>query len=108
MKLRAAVFGVCLFGIPILGACQVVIKDAEYAAPSTPAPVKGILAARRFTLGAPYQYTWTKEPRMVSTGVLVVLEVDPAYVVPRDSLEPVSGGPPSPDPVPSENPIPIS
>ena len=89
LKLPAAALAALLLGMPILGACQAVGNNAEYAVPSTPAPVKGILAARRFTLETPYQYTWTKEPRMVSTGVLVVLEVDPAYVVPRDSLEPV-------------------
>ncbi|HWR77489.1 MAG TPA: hypothetical protein VN283_09830 [Thiobacillus sp.] len=78
-----------LLGIPAFGAGQVVSRDAEVALPATPAAIKGILAARRFTLETPFPYTWTKEPIMVSTGVLVVLEVDPAYVVPRDTLEPV-------------------
>src|SRR6202022_4889067 len=59
------------------------------AAPAAPAAVKGVLAARRFTLGTPFPYTWTKEHIMVSSGTLVVLEVDPALVVPRDTLAPV-------------------
>ena len=61
----------------------------ENAVPPTPAPIKGILAARRFTLDTPFPYTWSQERILVKTGVLVVLEVDPAYVVPRDALEPV-------------------
>jgi hypothetical protein len=54
--------------------------------PSTPASVKNILYAQRFTLEAPYINDWSKERARVSTGVLVVLEVDPAYVDPRDAV----------------------
>jgi hypothetical protein len=89
MKLPAAAFSVLLLCMPAFAACQAIVRGGEVSTPSTPAAVKGILSARRFTLETPYHYTWTKEPRMVSTGVLVVLEVDPAYVVPRDTLEPV-------------------
>lgn len=89
MKLLAAAFAVLLFGMPTFAACQAIDRGGEVPIPPTPAAVKDILAAQRFTLETPYQYTWSKEPRMVSTGVLVVLEVDPAYVVPRNALEPV-------------------
>lgn len=89
MKLLAAPFATFLLAVPILGLAQTTGHDAERAVPATPAPVKGILAARAFTLETPYPYTWSKERIMVSTGVLVVIEVDPAYVVPRDTLEPV-------------------
>lgn len=89
MKLLAAAFATFLLAAPILGLAQTTGHDAKRAVPATPAPIKDILAARRFTLETPYQYTWSKERIMVSTGVLVVLEVDPAYVVPRDALEPV-------------------
>lgn len=89
MKLSAAVFAVLLFGMPTFAACQAIDRGGEVPVPPTPAAIKGILATQRFTLETPYRYTWTKEPRMVSTGVLVVLEVDPAYVVPRNTLEPV-------------------
>jgi hypothetical protein len=78
-----------LIGLPVRGTCQSNALSAEVAVPATPAAVKGILAARRFTLATPYQYTWSKDRRMVATGTLVVLEVDPAYVIPRDALEPV-------------------
>lgn len=89
MKLTAAALAAFLLGMPALGASQATGQRAEAAVPPTPAPIKDILAARRFTLETPYQYTWSKEPRRVSTGILVVLEVDPAYVVPRNALEAV-------------------
>ena len=89
MKLLAVAFATYLFAAPILGLSQTTGHDAERAVPATPAPIKNILAARTFTLETPYPYTWSKERIMVSTGVLIVLEVDPAYVVPRDTLEPV-------------------
>lgn len=89
MKIPAVVLVAFLLGLPVLVTCQSNALSAEVAAPATPAAVKGILAARRFTLATPYQYTWSKDRRMVATGTLVVLEVDPAYVIPRDTLEPV-------------------
>jgi hypothetical protein len=57
--------------------------------PSTPTSVKSILYAQRFTLETPYTNTWSKERAKVSTGTLIVVEVDPVFVVPRDTLEPV-------------------
>jgi hypothetical protein len=89
MKLLALAFSTCLLAVPILGLAQTVGHDAKSAVPATPAPIKDMLVALPFTLETPYPYTWSKERVMVSTGVLVVLDVDPAYVVPRDALEPV-------------------
>jgi hypothetical protein len=89
MKISTVVLTTLVLGLPVLGSCKSNALSAEVAAPATPAAVKGILAARRFTLGTPFPYTWTKEHIMVSSGTLVVLEVDPALVVPRDTLEPV-------------------
>ena len=83
------ILGAFLLGLPVEGTCQSNTPPSHIAAPATPAAVKGILAARRFTLGTPFPYSWTKEHIMVSSGTLVVLEVDPALVVPRDTLEPV-------------------
>lgn len=57
--------------------------------PSTPASVRNILLAQPFTLETPYTSTWSKERTTVSSGVLIVVEVDPAYVIPRDALQPV-------------------
>jgi len=62
---------------------------AGAAIPWTPVPVRNILYARPFTLERPFRNDWSKARELVSTGVLVVLEVDPALVVPRDTLEPV-------------------
>ncbi|HXU31405.1 MAG TPA: hypothetical protein VN851_12575 [Thermoanaerobaculia bacterium] len=90
MKLLAAVFTVAsLLGMPPYAAGQADSAEGEIAVPKTPASITGILVAQRFTLETPYPYTWTKERIEVATGVLVVLAVDPAYVVPRNALEPV-------------------
>jgi hypothetical protein len=86
MKLSTVALAVCLLG---LLACGTFSVAADTKVPPTPAPIKGIVAAHRFTLEDPYQYTWTRERVMVSSGTLVVLEVDPALVVPRNTLEPV-------------------
>ena len=78
-----------LLGLPALGVAQPNTASGQVAVPATPVTVKSILAARRFTLATPYQYTWSERPRMVASGTLVVLDVDPAYVVPRNTAEPV-------------------
>jgi hypothetical protein len=57
--------------------------------PATPAPVRSILHAQRFTLETPFQSTWSKDRPRVSSGVLIVVDVDPAYVVPRNAMQPV-------------------
>jgi hypothetical protein len=89
MKLLAAAFAASLLVIPAGVGGQTGGRDGEIPIPATPAPVRNILHARPFTLERPFRYTWSKEPYMVSTGVLVVLEVDPALVIPRNALEPV-------------------
>ncbi len=62
---------------------------AQTAAPQLPRPVKDILYAQPFKLTKGYTNTWSKGRELVSSGVLVVLAVDPALVVPRDALEPI-------------------
>ncbi|HEV2197627.1 MAG TPA: hypothetical protein VGR55_18720 [Candidatus Acidoferrum sp.] len=62
---------------------------AQTAAPQPPRPVKDILYAQPFKLTKGYTNTWNKGHELVSSGVLVVLAVDPALVQPRDSLEPI-------------------
>lgn len=86
MKFPAAALVACLLG---LLSCDVLSAAAATPLPPTPAPIKQMVAAHRFTLESPFQYTWTKEHIMVSSGTLVVLDVDPALVVPRNTLEPV-------------------
>jgi hypothetical protein len=89
MKLLAAAFATSLLVIPACVVGQAVTHTGAAAMPQTPAPVKNILDVRPFTLARPYRYDWSQERLIVTSGVLVVLEVDPALVVPRDSLEPV-------------------
>ncbi len=62
---------------------------AQTAAPQPPRPVKDILYAQPFKLTKGYTNTWNKGHELVSSGVLVVLAVDPALVQPRDALEPI-------------------
>ncbi|MDP6518267.1 MAG: hypothetical protein QF724_07435 [Planctomycetota bacterium] len=57
------------------------------AAPET--PVNGVLYARHFTLAQPYPHTWRAERPLVSSGYLVVLDIEREYLVPRQGLEPV-------------------
>jgi hypothetical protein len=57
--------------------------------PATPAAVKSILYARPFALRDGFAYHWCKERPNVKEGMLLVLEVDPALVVPRAIATPV-------------------
>jgi len=59
------------------------------AAPPPPKQVNDILYAQPFTLAKGYINSWSKERAVVSSGVLVVLVVDPVLVEPRDALEPI-------------------
>jgi hypothetical protein len=89
MRLLASAFIASLLVVPACAASQITDRGGEIAVPPTPAAVRDILYARPFTLEQPYRNTWSREKAMVSTGTLVVLEVDPALVVPRNALEPV-------------------
>ncbi len=64
-------------------------SSAEHSAPRTPVSVRGVLFATRFTLEIPYRSDWTAGKAQITRGTLVVLDVDPELVVPRDALEPV-------------------
>lgn len=86
MKFYIALFAACLLGVSVWDARS---AATEISMPATPAPIKRIIAVHGFTLETPFLYTWTKERIMVSSGTLVVLEVDPALVIPRNTLEPV-------------------
>lgn len=57
--------------------------------PATPAAVIDVLAIQPFRLQAGYEYGWLQSRPFVSDGLLVVLRVDPSYVVPRNAAEPV-------------------
>jgi hypothetical protein len=83
MRFLATVFALWLLVMTAGLAGQNVERGREL--PPTPAPVKNILFAQSFTLATPYINNWSKERARVSTGILVVVEVDPAYVDPRDA-----------------------
>jgi len=89
MKTYGVVLAAFLLGLPVRGTCQLNALSTEVAAPATPAAVKGILVAQPFTLTTPFDFVWIKEAPRISSGTLVVLEVDKALVVPRNTLEPV-------------------
>jgi len=57
--------------------------------PETPAPVRGLLYARPFTLDTPFRYDWSAEHPEVRAGLMLVLEADPALLRPRETQEPV-------------------
>lgn len=57
--------------------------------PQTPAPVDKLVYARAFTLEKGYEYEWRKEKPQVTEGVILVLQVQPALVYPRQCAEPV-------------------
>ena len=57
--------------------------------PETPAPVRGLLYARPFTLETPFRYDWSAEHPEVRSGLVLVLEADPALLRPRETQEPV-------------------
>ena len=61
----------------------------ERRVPATPAAVIDILEIQPFGLKTGYQYGWLQSRPFVSDGLLVVLRVDPSYVVPRNTGEPI-------------------
>ncbi len=54
-----------------------------------PQPVRGLLVARPFRLQTPFRHAWRAERPAVEAGWLLVLEVDPALVRPRQTAMPV-------------------
>lgn len=61
------------------------IGEAERAA----SPVRGLVLARPFTLERPAVHVWRAEAESYDAGYLVVLDVDPSFVEPRQTEEPV-------------------
>lgn len=52
-------------------------------------PVQDILFAQPFRLDKPYTHSWRKEQPLVKAGYLLVLAVDPEFVRPLQTAEPV-------------------
>ena len=57
--------------------------------PPTPAAVDGLVQACKFTLQEGYKHLWSKDQPMVTSGYLLVIEVDPKLVFARQVAEPV-------------------
>lgn len=53
------------------------------------APVRALVSAQPFVLERPAVHVWRAEQPTYDAGYLIVLEVDPEFVVPRQSEEPV-------------------
>lgn len=65
------------------------VTAAPPAIPFTPAPVQDILFAQSFTLTTGYTYGWSKERPTVTSGQIVVFQVNPDLVYPRQIAEPM-------------------
>jgi hypothetical protein len=68
---------------------QTAAEPPEQAPPTSAQSVRGLLFAEPFRLAEPYAHSWRAERPAVNAGWLLVLEVDPDVVVPRQLAEPV-------------------
>ena len=64
-------------------------SSAPPAAPTTFSPALDMVFARPFVLDEGYRHEWRSDRPSVDAGYLLVLQVDPSYVQPRNGLEPV-------------------
>jgi hypothetical protein len=85
MRLLPAAFAASLLLMPACASGQTTGREGGTAIPPTPVAVRNILYARPFAVERPF-LTWSRDRAKASAGVLVVLEVDPAYVDPRDAV----------------------
>ncbi len=65
------------------------VTEVLPAIPATPAAVDHIVYARKFTLEKGFEFGWCKEHPNVTTGYLLVLQVNPDLVFARARAEPV-------------------
>jgi hypothetical protein len=98
MKLKQTILAAtALTTLTLLGAAGLQGKLSWFDQENAPLPelpqvalgVKDVLFAQPFTLDAAYQHDWRAERPSVSSGYLLVLEVEDAFTVPRNSLESV-------------------
>ncbi len=61
----------------------------QAATAGEPSPVRGILSATPFSLGAAYRSDWSAEHPEVRGGTVLVVDVDPAWLVLRNGPQPV-------------------
>jgi hypothetical protein len=90
IALVAAVAGAGLAFAAPPGAVNPAFEINEVPAiPQTPAAIKNLLYARPFTLAQGYEFEWRSEHPRVTSGWVLVLEVNPALVFPRQTAEPI-------------------
>lgn len=53
--------------------------------PVSPDAIRGLLYARPFLLTEPYSYDWSRDGLVVSSGYILVLDVDPEFARPRQT-----------------------
>ena len=87
-KLRFLVL-ILLFGA---AACSTLTDTDQPLPPKVdgfPAAVDDLVYARQFRLAQGYKYTWSKDAPVIDSGFIVVLGVNPEFVVPHDTSQPV-------------------
>ena len=98
MKLKQTILAAAtLTTLTLLGAAGLQGKLSWFDQENAPLPelpevalgVKDVLFAQPFALDAEYQHDWRAERPSVSSGYLLVLEVEDAFTVPRNRLESV-------------------
>lgn len=82
--MKATVLSICLLIVATTS-----IATEQPAEPTSPSPVIDLVVARPFTLATGYTYDWSEDRPFVTSGLLVVLRVDPELVVPSNAAEPV-------------------
>lgn len=82
----AAVIVSALLGMPSPGSSQGLTGDPDkMPVPPTPRSVQRILVAQPFRVQTPFVNYWSADRRELTAGTLVVLEMDGAYLVPRNA-----------------------
>jgi hypothetical protein len=69
------------------GPVQIPASSAPGSQALAPLAVQDLIVAQPFTLSRGYVNTWSKQRETVTSGVIVVLQVDPSLATRRDSLE---------------------
>jgi hypothetical protein len=88
--LAAAVVAACAGGLyAALQRTPVSVRAAPAPSHRSTDPLRGLIAARPFTLETPAKHFWRKEQPLYRAGWILVLEVDGQFVAPRQVAEPV-------------------
>lgn len=83
MKTLYLLFCIVIFASPAMA------RNEIQTAPRVPSPVIDLVYTRTFVLEKSYIHDWSKDRQAFKSGTLVVLKVDPEFVIPRNAAEPV-------------------